>query len=186
MVEYIPARTIEDLEGILALQQENLTKNISKEEAQKQGFVTVEHERHVLQQMNNAEPSMTIQDHGKVVGYCLAMLRQFQREVPILGPFFERLDQLTYGDQVLSDLMYLVVGQVCIAKEYRGKGHFDGMYQAYRQFFQSRYPFAITEVAATNQRSLMAHYRIGFKDLDVHRHQDGRWWHVIIWDWQKT
>ena len=184
MIEYLPAKTKRDLEGILKLQQENLTKNMSKEEAHQQGFVTVEHQLEVLQSMNNAEPSMTIQEDGQVVGYCLAMLRQFQWDVPILGAFFARLDQLTYQGQLLSELTYMVVGQVCIGKDYRGKGHFDGMYQAYRQFFQTRYAFAVTEVAAVNQRSLMAHYRVGFKDLDVHRHQDGRWWHVVIWDWQ--
>ena len=41
-----------ELEQILDLQQRNLPKNISQEEREKEGFVTVEHDLDLLRAMN--------------------------------------------------------------------------------------------------------------------------------------
>lgn len=183
---YEPALIQEDLKQILALQQKNLRQNISPDEANQEGFVTVEHNLEVLTAMTNLEPSMVAKVEGKVVGYCLGMHPDTRTIVPALGEFFEKIYKADYLGASMMQYSFIVVGQVCIAKEYRGMGIFDGMYQAYRVFFQDRYRMAVTEVADSNQRSLKAHYRVGFQDLIYYQQGDGRWWHLIGWDWNTT
>lgn len=44
MMEYTLAKSDEDLEGILSLQKANLKKNLTLQEIEKDGYVTVDHE----------------------------------------------------------------------------------------------------------------------------------------------
>ena len=185
MITYEPALTDASIKQILALQKENLIKAISTEEAHNQGFVTVEHQFDALKHINDLEPAMTTKYNGEVVGYCLAMHPSTRSLVPELGHFFNMLDQIPYQGSPLRSYPFIVVGQVCIAKSQRGQGHFDKMYQAYRDYFSGRYVLTVTEVAEVNQRSLKAHFRVGFQTIKYYQQPDGRWWHVVAWDWGK-
>ena len=174
-----------DINQILALQALNLKQSISSEEADNQGFVTVQHSFDVLKDMNKVEPGTILKEDNNVIGYCLAMSRGFEDELPILANLFAKLDKLTYDNQLISHYNYIIVGQVCIAKEARGKGYFDKMYKGYKANLSSKYDFAITEVADENQRSLRAHYRVGFKTIEKYQNEIGKWWHVVLWDWRQ-
>mgnify|MGYP000294817886 CR=1 FL=1 len=57
------------------------------------------------------------------------------------------------------------MGQICIAKEYRGSGVFRGLYQNMQRFIKGSYEAIITEVDIRNTRSMNAHKAIGFKEL---------------------
>ena len=54
MIYYKTASTIEELNQILALQQENLPEAISEEEQKLEGFVTVRHTFDMLNRVNDA------------------------------------------------------------------------------------------------------------------------------------
>jgi RimJ/RimL family protein N-acetyltransferase len=77
----------------------------------------------------------------------------------------------------------MVVGQVCIDKEYRGKGLLDNCYTAYKEHFIHQYDFAVTEIASNNLRSLAAHTRIGFKEIHRYISPDQTEWCIVLWDW---
>ena len=173
-----------DLEGVLRLQRANLRSALTDEEIQSQGFVTVTHSALVLQNLNAIERHIIAIDHGRVVAYLLAMTKQSRFEVPLLLPMFERFESVQYNGRPVADQEYMVVGQVCVAKEYRGQGILDKCYAAYKKCFESTYDFAITEIAHTNHRSLAAHKRVGFKEIDRYATGDGTQWCMVLWDWK--
>jgi ribosomal protein S18 acetylase RimI-like enzyme len=174
----------QDLTEILTLQQENLRSNVSDETKSKQGFVTVEHSFELLKSMHQAEPAAIAKAEGHIVGYCLAMPDTFRYSIPVLAPMFEVFDQIKYQEKLINEYAYIVSGQVCVAKSYRGMGIFDQMYQALRNRLSSRYELMLTEVAKRNTRSIQAHKRIGFEKL--HEYTDElETWEVVVWDWRK-
>jgi L-amino acid N-acyltransferase YncA len=185
MIEYTTAKTSQDIEQILELQQNNLPQNLSKEEIASQGFVTVHHSFDILQKMNSIEQSILAKENGKIIGYLLAMTKESMGDIPVLIPMFRVFDTVTYLDKKIASYKYIVVGQVCIAAGHRGKGILDDCYKAYKNHFRYKYDFAITEIHKSNLRSLKAHARIGFEN--IHRYADpkGDQWEVVIWDWEK-
>jgi ribosomal protein S18 acetylase RimI-like enzyme len=172
-----------DLRQILDLQRVNLPANISAEELQEQGFVTVKHTEDLLQEMHAAEPQIIAKDGEQVVGYALIMLTSFRERVPVLIPMFELLDGLPFRDTSLGDHNYYAIGQVCVAKSHRGLGIFDGLYRQHRQQMSDRYDCVVTEVSTRNQRSLRAHARVGFQTIHQYTAPDGEEWEIILWDW---
>ncbi len=183
-VIYTKAVTSSDLEKILALQKRNLAFSLTREEINEQGFVTVDHSYAQLHKLNELEKHVVAKYRGEVVGYLLAMTPQSRCEIPILKPMFAEFGKLSYDGKNIADYRYLVVGQVCIEKAFRGKGVLDDCYTAYRDFYGDNYDFAITEIAATNLRSLKAHRRVGFVELATYKGPDNIFWVVVLWDWR--
>lgn len=175
-----------DVQGILALQQANLRKNVPLDIQLDQGFVTVEHDPAVLSRMNLAAPSVIAKDGDRVVGYALTMLPEFGTDIPELLPLFALIDSLSYNSKPLSTYAYYVMGQVCVAEGYRGQRVFDRMYQHHREVYSDRFQLLITDISANNTRSLRAHARVGFEELhSFHDSVIGETWVVVLWDWQK-
>ncbi len=165
-VHITQAATENDLLGILQLQRQNLVSNISTEEAQKQGFVTVVHDLDILRRMNDAAPHTIAKDGDLVVGYALTMLPKFREDIPFLISLFERLDQLPWRGRLFSEIPYFVMGQVCVAKDYRGMGIFDQLYQGLKTFNADKFEVVATDISSRNTRSLRAHERVGFETLE--------------------
>lgn len=186
MINYTKATTSKDLEGILALQKANHAIRLTQEEIQSQGFVTVVHSYEQLEKLNDIENHIIARDNDKIAGYVLAMTQQSKSAIPVLVPMFKLFENIFYKNKKIADYNYIVVGQVCIDKEYRGKGIFDKCYSAYKKHFDNKYDFAITEIASTNLRSLNAHKRTGFKEIYSYPNADNTEWIVVLWDWKKT
>lgn len=184
MITYTTAQTKADLEGILALQRANLTRNLSPEEIQSQGFVTIQHSYQQLAKLNEIEAHLIAKDGDRVIAYLLAMTAASKGDIPILYALFESFDKISYKNRKIADYKYLVVGQVCVDKDYRGQGILDACYAAYQQFFSEKYDFAITEIARHNVRSLKGHQRVGFKEIHSHQEEGQTEWVVVIWDWK--
>ena len=183
MLQFTTADTEQDLAGILRLQRENLAMNLSPEEVGSQGFVTVVHRPDDLRAMNEIERHVIVKDGETVVGYLLAMTPASKADIPVLIPMFETFDAVLYHGRPISAYQYIVVGQVCVGKDYRGKGVLDRAYDKYRAEFAERYDFAITEIATRNTRSLRAHERIGFNEVHRFTGPDGEEWSVVVWEW---
>lgn len=178
------AETTDELEGILQLQRQNLAANLSPEEAAREGFVTVVHRFPDLKALNDLEQHVIAVDGTKVIAYLLAMTKQSADLIPVLQPMFDLFHRLPYRHQTVSDFHYLVVGQVCVDKAYRGTGLLDDCYRFYQQSYRHRYAFAVTEIAAANQRSFRAHQRIGFEEIDRYTTPGGVEWIIVVWDWE--
>ncbi len=173
------AQTKADIEGLLALQQQNLVRHVSAKVAQDQGFVTVEHNYELLTQMNQAAPQIIAKDREVVVGYALVMLPSFQDMIPVLKPMFEMLADLTWRGRPIEPTDFYVMGQVCVADGYRGAGIFDALYAKHRERMGQSYKYCITEVAVRNTRSMRAHERVGFRL--IHHFEDSTdHWNIML------
>jgi len=184
MINYTISTTDKELCEILDLQKRNLPQRLTNEEIQSQGFLTVSHTLEDLQKMNVYEHNIIMKDGNKVVGYLLAMSKKSRYDIPILIPMFETFDNVLYNGKFISQYNYIVVGQVCIDKMYRGRGLLDESYKAYKKHFKNKYEFAITEIATANQRSINAHKRIGFSHIHSYTDISNIEWSIVIWDWQ--
>lgn len=180
---FTAASTDEELRQILDLQCQNVEERLEREEVAREGFVTVRHDLPLLRDMNRAEPHVIALFDGSVAGYALVMLRGFEERVPVLGPMFAVLDGLEYAGRPLKLSSYFVMGQVCVAKPFRGQGVFDGLFRCMRDRYAARYELVVTEVARRNTRSLRAHSRVGFERLHRYHDPGGEEWDVVAWDW---
>jgi hypothetical protein len=164
-----------DLDGILALQRENLAQSLTPEEALLEGFVTVVHTRDVLSRMHAVAPSVVAKHQGRVVGYALTMPRECRSFLPILEPMFAVLDGLQYRGKPLAASRYYAMGQICVAGGYRGTGMFQAMYAVHLAAFRDRYDLIVTEISRRNARSLRAHVRTGFETLATYTDATDEW-----------
>jgi predicted GNAT superfamily acetyltransferase len=175
------AQTVEDLEGILELQEENHITNL---EDLDQGFVFARHDVESLAKMHGFAPHVVAKDGDTVAAYVLAMTEDTKYDIPELMPMFNMLESLEYDGKRLSEYRFLVVGQVCVSKDYRGMGIFDAIYEAYREIHSQDFEMVVTEINAMNGRSLRAHERVGFQEITRYEAEDGQIWCIVLWDWR--
>ena len=166
------AKPGKDLDEILELQRINLPGQLTDEDRKQEGFVTIAHSLELLERMNAVCPHIVARDEGRVVGYALCMHPDFSGEIPILLSMFEMINS------ILADRSYMVMGQVCVDKGYRGKGVFRGLYTAMKEALGDEYELIVTEVDGRNTRSLDAHLAIGFRVIKKYQ-SDGRDWYLI-------
>jgi ribosomal protein S18 acetylase RimI-like enzyme len=176
--------TPDEVAEILALQAANLPQNLSPDTMAAQGFVTVQHDPAVLNQMNQAAPAAIAKADGRVVAYALAMPREFAAGVPVLRPMFELLDGLSWqGAALATSDRWFVMGQICVAAAYRGLGIVEGLYRTMKEVYASRFDFVVTEVSLRNTRSLRVHERVGFHTLHTYRDEiNGETWRILVLD----
>ncbi|TVP51441.1 MAG: GNAT family N-acetyltransferase [Mongoliibacter sp.] len=172
--------TEEELQGILQLQAVNHANSLT---SVADGFVTVRHHLEDLKKMNAIAPHIIVKDGPKIVVYILAMTSECKEDIPVLKPMFEQFDQILYKGSNVSDYQYIVIGQVCVDQDYRGKGLLDLAYAFYKETHKGNFHFGITEIATRNQRSIRAHQRIGFKEIHQFTDSLPENWSIVLWDW---
>ncbi len=171
-----------ELDGIRNLQEENLLKNLTITEAESQGFVTAEYSIGFLSKMHDASPSVIAKDGDRVVGFAIVTLQSVRHEHALLADLFNAIDKIKYQDHLLKGTKYLVVGQLCVAKDYRGLGLVQQMYQHFKTSLSDQFDYCLTDVAEDNPRSLKAHMKTGFQVVDTLSY-GGFGWDIILWDW---
>ncbi|AUC16439.1 GNAT family N-acetyltransferase [Tenacibaculum sp. SZ-18] len=169
MLIFTQTSTETELHQILGLQQKNLPKVLSDEEKKQEGFVTVEHDFETLFQMHEIHPHIIAKYNDKVVGYALSMSTVFKDSIPALIPMFTELEKLNI------DQNFIIMGQVCVDKEHRGKGIFRSLYEKMSAVFTEKYSSIITEIDAENIRSINAHKAIGFKTISEYPANNQVW-----------
>ncbi len=175
--------TDKELQQILDLQKENLRGTVSSNEEKDQGFVTVSHSYTALQQMHRLQPSVIVKEEDELAGYALVMTKECSQLIPELLSMFANFDEIMYKGRPLNDYTFYVMGQVCVAKKYRGQGVFSLLYQMHREYLKPLYDFVVTEIATRNTRSIRAHAKLGFETIHTHT-DDLDEWAVVLWDWR--
>ena len=175
MLCYKQANSDIELQQILELQQANLPKSLTKDEKEQEGFLTVEHSFDVLKAMNKVCKHTIAIDQNRVVGYALSMHPSFDDKIPVLKSMVVEINTI-----LPKDTYYMIMGQICIAKAYRGKGIFRGLYKTMREFISSNFDKIITQVDTKNTRSIHAHQAVGFKELKRYWADDKEWSLIVI------
>jgi GNAT superfamily N-acetyltransferase len=172
----------EELEGIKALQTRNLKSVLDPEEISGQGFVTASYSPALLQQMHEAEPSVIAKAGDQVVGYALASTRSIYGSHPLLDDLFDQADRHMYRGRLLKESNYIIMGQICVDKSYRGKGLVQAMYARFREEMSGSYEYCICDIDRGNPRSLKAHLKTGFRIIGSLSF-GGSIWDLVLWDW---
>ncbi len=175
------ASSDEDLRQILALQAANLPDALDSNERRLQGFVTLRHDLALLREMNEpwGHVVATWGHPREVVAYALVMLQKFRGRLPVLAPMFERLDGLEYRGKALAGYRWYVMGQICVAKEHRGRGLVERLYAEHRRRMAPHFDLMITEIDRANTRSVRAHEKAGFEVMCEFRSEAGNEWVVV-------
>lgn len=186
MITFSTVTNQAQIQQMLDLQTQNLSKYITTEEAKEQGFVTVQHDATLLWAMSQKYSHSIAIDNEQIVGFALVMTQDFKNDIPVLIPMFQQLDNMSFKDKPLNKSSYFIMGQICVAKSHRGQGIAGKLYQNLQERLSSSFEYIITEVATRNWRSMRAHEKVGFQLLKEYTDEkNGEEWALIIWDWRK-
>ena len=178
------ASTEQHFNQILSLQKKNHYTEISAEQQSQNGFVFVQHTIEILQTMAVAAPQIIALHNDQVVGYTLAMTPSMKDKLPCLVPMFVQFEQVKYKGRALNDYRYIVGGQICVSKEFRGIGLSSMLYNETKKRAQDTCELCVTEVSRRNVASLKAHLKVGFEV--AHTYEDGKEvWDILVWDFRK-
>ena len=175
--------TDDEIIQVHKMNQLYLKSNVSQQVQEEEGFVSWLYPVSLLQQMHSLAPSILVKDDDKVIGYALVTpieARSFHYDVQIL---IDNLETIDYKDKPLSSYSYYLMGQVCIDKEYRGKGIFSMLFQKHKEIYKDRYELLVTDISTKNLRSQKAHEKVGFKTIYTYSDTVDEW-NVVVWDWK--
>jgi hypothetical protein len=176
--------TEKEIEQIAALSAANLSANISAETKAKEGFVSWIYDPATLQTLHAFAPSVIVKDRDVLAGYAITLTPASLEAYPAAIPTYNHASALIYKGRSIGERRFYLMGQICIAEPYRGKGLVDVLYQGHRRFYSHQYDCIVTEISTANPRSLKAHRKVGFEIIDTHLDPEGQW-DVVVWDWSK-
>jgi ribosomal protein S18 acetylase RimI-like enzyme len=184
MIQLGHAVSTDELQQIIDLQAINLPSSISAVELAKEGFVTFQHSLSLLQEMNSPYPHIIAKDGNRVIAYALCMLKEYRIHIPASMPLFEKIDDIYFSEKKIRDRRYYVMGQICIAKEFRGQGIFEKLYQQHKRQMSAHFDFVLTSVAYHNPRSMRAHEKVGFDIVQEYHDDAGAPWAIMLWNFE--
>ncbi len=183
-IQITKASSDQDLQGIIDLQYKNLRKNLTQEEMLANGFVTLEYNMEFLKVMPAGNHHIVAKNGDEIVGYVLLMDRSKNHLMTAGAGIFPIFHELEYKRKKMKEYNYVSVGQVCVDRNYAGRGLLTKMYNFYREAYKDQYDLAMTDVSYLNHRSLKAHLKTGFQVLLRFDEPDaGEPWDIVIWDW---
>jgi hypothetical protein len=174
--------TDDELLQIHKLNQQNLKQHLNEETQEREGFVSWLYSIELLRMMHNLSPSVIVKDKDNVVAYALTTLKESKIFHPDLEIMFGNLESVQYKNRPLSSYRFYCMGQICIAKDYRGKGIVNMLYQQHQEVYGRYFDFLLTEISIKNPRSLKAHEKIGFQTIYTYKDAMDEW-NVVVWDW---
>lgn len=175
---------VADLVQVRALLEANHARAVDPALWESQGFVTMDYTVAELASICGPYRHVVAKDGERVVGYALVLLAERAAPFRVLDDMFEKIAAGSIDGEALRAGSYFVMGQVCVARDHRGKGVFGLLYRVLKAQMRSHFAFAITEVSDKNARSMGAHRAIGFRDIDVAGAAPSEW-HVVAWDWRE-
>ena len=150
---------LKDIPGIILLEKKYHKDSISDED-RPGGFITTFFSDNKLKRLIEEEKGLAVAcDGDRVVGFANSASWQFWSTWPVFLHMIDDLPNIMYKDTVLSASNSYQYGPACIHKDYRGTEVLPNLFEASRLLMKDRYPFLVTYVNQTNQRSFQAHSR---------------------------
>jgi hypothetical protein len=147
-----------DIEGILALQSQNLLANLSDAELAN-GFVTTPFTPDLLRHLLDRSGIFVLENEGKIGGYLLASDWEFFSQWEIFRVMVARLPELRFQGREITVDKSFQYGPICIDRSLRGSDIFPQLFDLMRSSFAPRFPIGVTFINKLNQRSFAAHTR---------------------------
>ena len=88
---------------VVQLQRENLARNVSDQEKEQQGFVSVETPIDELKEITGGDGILVGRRGEEVTGYLIYVNQKYCDKYPLLKPFIEQLTDCRYKDKLLLD-----------------------------------------------------------------------------------
>ena len=137
--------------------------------------MTIKHTLEILKAMQQACPHTIAKHEGKVVGFALSMTKDFANDIAVLRPMFDEISKL------VSTEKHLVMGQICIDKEFRKQGVFRGLYQFMKTVIcLNTFDAILTEIDLKNHSFLKANESVGFVQLKDFKNENRSWGIVAL------
>jgi len=164
--------TSSDIESILQLQDKNLYSLLSETQRQ-DGFVTTPFTVEQIEILIGEGGVFVAIEATEVIGYLFAGSWQYFSQWPIFRYMVTRFPIVEFeGDTIAAENSFQY-GPICIAREHRGSGAFELLFECMRNAFATRYPFGYTFINKANQRSFVAHtQKLGLKVTDQFEFND--------------
>lgn len=147
---------LNNIDGILALQELYLVSNLSEEEKES-GFVTTPFSIAQLTEIINQEGLFVVKDNGKIIAYIFAGSWDFFSQWPIFNHMTAMFPDLRFLDFDITTTNSFQYGPICIDKKYRGKGLITVFFEFMRIHMLKKYPLSLTFINKTNIPSQKAH-----------------------------
>jgi hypothetical protein len=147
-----------DIDGIIALQAQNLYANLSAAELAG-GFVTTPFTPELIRRLFAQTGVFVAEIDRQIVGYVLAGDWDFFSQWEIFRVITSRLPNLKFQGMNIEVEQSFQYGPVCIDRTLRGSGILSDLFAKMRSSFAPKFPVGITFINRLNQRSLMAHTR---------------------------
>lgn len=170
-----------DISEIIKLQQENLLKNLTEEEQQKEGFVSLQNNKIELKDIINGEGVFVVEKQNDcIVGYLFSVKLDYAKKLEFFEPLIKNLENISYKGQKIDQYKYCILAQICVKKEYRWTGVVEKLFSTLKkELINENYDLAISEIAESNTRSIHKHIdEIGMKNIGDYIFNNENW--VIV------
>lgn len=157
MIDYKLAKK-EDMDGILDLQAKNLVTNL-KDDEKGDGFVTTPFTVEQINSLIDLDGVFIAKDGEKVVSYVMCASWHYWVAWPMFEYMASFLETLKFNNTTLTMDNSYQYGPICVAKEYRGSGVFENIFEFARKNMSKRFPILVTFINKINTRSYEAHVR---------------------------
>ncbi len=173
--------TINEIQGILDLQEINLFENLSESEKEN-GFVTTRFTIAQLKEVFDERGLFVAEREGEILGYTMAAGWEYFSQWPIFPYMISRLFGLDFNGTIISDQNTFQYGPICVDCRLRGTDAFPRLFEEMRMELSSRYPVGITFINKVNERSHHAHTRkLGMVVVDEFEYS-GREYYGLAFD----
>ena len=159
--------TQDDINGVLALQEKYLYRNLNAQEREK-GFVTTPFTIPQIEQILEQNGVFVAEnERGEIIAYAFAGSWDYFEQWEIFNYMVSRFPQLSFQGNKITTENSFQYGPVCIDERYRGKGLLNQLFEEMRLEFLKKYPLSITFINKINVISEIAHTsKLGWEIID--------------------
>jgi hypothetical protein len=147
-----------DFPGVLALQTQNLRKNLD-EVQQLQGFLSVEYGEPDLTAINAELGIYVAVENDRLLAYAMAETNDFAAQVPLIAHMASRFPSASLDGKAIPLFRTFIYGPVCIDRDARGRGVLSGLLQAISGALRAHFDIGIAFISRINVHSYHAHVR---------------------------
>ncbi len=152
----------DDFEKMVLLQNQNLS-TVLADDQKSDGFLSTAFTADQFIRMSESVAVVVGRNGDDVIGFICASTVEDCSENPLPAAMIARFPEILIGAHRLSELKCFIAGPVCVDKNYRGQGVFEGLYAELVGKAAAEYQAALALVSTANPRSIKAHAKIGME-----------------------